>query len=373
MFKVSKRVFLIIALVLSLVLLVGCSQEKTETEAGFVTLKYATKFKIENLADDCKKVTDGEGRELLLVPRGQEVPSMYRELPVINTPVEQVVVLSATQAALLRPLDELGSIIAVTTEKEHWYIDEVKEGLESGKVQLVGSGMGPVDYDKIVALKPDVVFMSTASAEDLEKLRKLEELKIPVAVDNEWLENDPLGRMEWVKFLAAFYGKGEKADDIFNNAVKKTEEIGKKVAEAKAQPKVLWGMIWEGKVYVPGGDSYVAKMIELAGGDYLFEDKKGEGTITLEEFYARGEEADIYISSTLPNYGVTSIAKIIEQGKVLADLKTIKEGKVWCFQPWFYQVLDKTDEMITDLAAIFHPELFPNAELKQFMKLPKAD
>jgi len=56
-----------------------------------------------------------------------------------------------------------------------------------------------------------------------------------------------------VKFLAAFYGKGEKADDIFNNAVKKTEEIGKKVAEAKAQPKVLWGMIWEGKVYVPGG------------------------------------------------------------------------------------------------------------------------
>ena len=74
-----------------------------------------------------------------------------------------------------------------------------------------------------------------------------------------------------------------------------------------------------------------------------------------------------------PNYGVTSIAKIIEQGKVLADLKTIKEGKVWCFQPWFYQVLDKTDEMITDLATIFHPELFPNAELKQFMKLPKAD
>lgn len=373
MLKVQKRVFLIIVLVLSLALPVGCSKEKTKAETGSVNLKYAAKFKIENLADHCKKVTDGEGRELLLVPRGQEAPSEYSKLPVINTPVKRVVALSTTQASLLRPLDELGSIVGTNTDKDKWHIDEMKKGLESGKVQLIGSGMGPIDYDKIVALKPDVVFMSTSSPADVEKLRKLEELRVPVAVDNESHEKDPLGRMEWVKFLAAFYEKEEKADVLFNNVVKKTEEIEKKVAGAKVKPKVLWGILYQGKVYVADGDSYAAKMIEMAGGDYLFKDKKGGREITLEEFYARGKEADVFMSDTLPQYGTTSIAKITEQGKVLADLKTIKEGKVWCYQPWYYESLDKTDEIIADLGAIFHPDLFPNAELKQFMQLPKTD
>lgn len=373
MFKFQKKYFLVLTLLLSMALLVGCSQSKPKSETGSVTLEYATKFKIENLADNCKKVTDGEGRELLLVPRGQEAPSEYNDLPVINTPVKRVVVLSTTQASLLRPLDELGSIIGTNTEKEQWHMDEMKEGLESGKIELVGSGMGPLDFDKIVALKPDLVFAYTGSPADVETLRKLEELKVPVAVDNSWLENHPLGRMEWVKFLAAFYEKGEQGDAIFDNAVKKTEEISKKTAEAKEKPKVLWGMMYEGKVYVPDGDSYVAKMIEMAGGDYLFKDKKGGGTITLEEFYARGKEADVYISDTLPQYGVTSIAKITEQAKVLEELEIIKEGKVWCYQPWYYESLDKTDEIIADLGAIFYPDLFKNTELKHFMKLPKTD
>ena len=98
MFNKQNKAFLIIALMLSLVLLAGCSQGKTETKTGSVDLKYATKFKIENLADNCKKVTDGEGRELLLVPRGQEAPTEYKDLPVINTPVKRVVVVSTTHS-----------------------------------------------------------------------------------------------------------------------------------------------------------------------------------------------------------------------------------------------------------------------------------
>jgi len=355
-------------------LLAGCNKGKTASETNAVTLKYATGFKIENLAGDCKKVTDGNGRVLLLVPSGKKPPDEYKNLPVINTPVKRVVSISTTQASLLRPLDELGSIIAVNTEKKDWHINEVKAGMESGKIQLVGNGMGPLDYDKIVALKPDLVLISAGNTGETQTLQKLEEIKIPVAVDSSWLENDPLGRMEWVKFFAAFYDKEQQATNFFDDVVKRTEDISEKAAKDKVKPKVLWGLIYQGKVYVPAGDSYVAKMIAMAGGDYLFKDNKGTGsvTITLEEYYAKGKEADVYISGTLPNYGITSIAKITEQEKILEDLQVIKEGKVWCYQPWYYQSLDKTDEIIEDLAAIFHPELFPENQLKQFMKLPKT-
>ena len=96
--NVLLSIICMLSLMLSLALLAGCGEEKTKAETGSVTLEYATKFKIENLADNCKKVTDGEGRELLLVPRGQEAPTEYKDLPVINTPVKRVVVVSTTHS-----------------------------------------------------------------------------------------------------------------------------------------------------------------------------------------------------------------------------------------------------------------------------------
>lgn len=374
MFK-SPKLLLIITFIFSLILVAGCSNVKTATETGAVTLKYAKGFKIENLADGCQKVTDGEGRVLLLVPRGKQPPSDYQNLPIVYTPIKSAVIVSTTEAAFLRALNELGSIIGVNSKKELWYIDEVKAGMESGKIQMVGSGgMGPLDYDRLVALKPDIVFMSTSSSKDTQTLQKLGELKIPVAVNNSWLEQDPLGRLEWIKFIAAFYDKGQQADNFFANVVKNTENISAKVTRDKVKPKVLWGLIYQGKAYVPGADSYIAKMIAMAGGDYLFNNITGTGSspITLEEYYAKGKEADIYIDGTMSNLGQNSIAGIIAQGKVLADLPTIKGGKVWGFQPWYYQSLDKTDEIIGDLAAIFHPNDFSKTQLKHFLQLPKS-
>ncbi|KLU59921.1 periplasmic binding protein [Peptococcaceae bacterium CEB3] len=368
-----RKLSLVLTVILTLVLLAGCGTVQKAAATGAVKLEYAKGFKIANVGGGCQEVTDGEGRTLLLVPRGQQTPTGYKNLPVIYTPVKRVVAVSTTEAAFLRPLGELGSIIGVTIDKNQWYIDPVKEGMASGKIQMVGggAGMGPLAYGKIVALRPDLVFMSTGTSGDVQTLKKLEGLKIPVAVDNSWLESDPLGRLEWIKFIAAFYGKEQQADQFFTQAVQKVSGIKEKVAGDKDKPKVLWGMIYQGKAYVPGGDSYAAKMIALAGGDYLFKNLKGTGSvpITLEEYYAKGKEANVYISDTMPNYGVTSIADISKQSPVLAELPTIKQGKVWCYQPWYFQSLDKTDEIIGDLAKIFHPHLFAGRQLQELMKL----
>lgn len=365
-----KKFLAFVVLILSLALLTGCSKTATNTqEPQSITLKYAQGFKIENLSDGYKVVTDGENRRILLVPKGKEVPSDYKDMPVVYTPVERVVVASTTFASAMRPLRVLNSIVGVNADKDQWYIEEVKKGIENGSIQVVGSGMGQLDYDKIVALKPDLVLIYTGSgASDAQTLQKLEELDVPVAVDNEWLENDPLARLEWVKFIAAFYNKEKEAEEFFNNVEKKIDEVKAKVSEAKAKPKVLWGLLYQGKVYVSGGDSYVAKMVDMAGGDYLFKDSKG-GSISIEEFYVRGKDADVFIHSSI--LGET-IADIVNQGKILADFPAIKNGKVWDFQPWYWQSVDKTDEIIEDLAAIFYPELFfKDHQLRHFKKVPE--
>jgi len=365
--------FILFITLFTLVFLNGCGAKKEASPpAETLNLKYATGFKIERLPGGYQKVTDGENRTLILVPQGKTPQAEYKDLPVIYTPVKRVVVFSTTDAALLKVLGELDSIVGVTSKKEEWYIDKVKEGLERGTITYLGSSMTP-DYEKIKALKPEVVFIYTGAMGGSEIVKKLDELGIPYAVNNSWLEKEPLGRLEWIKFMAAFYNKGQEAESYFEDAVKKVESLKGKVGSGQ-RPRVVWGSIFKGKVYVPAGGSYVARMIDLAGGDYAFKDleanKGGSVTISLEEFYARSKEADIFIYASSPNYGVSSLEKLVQQGPVLADIKSVKENKVWAFQPWYYQSLDKTAEQIEDLAAILHPASFAGYQIKHFLLLP---
>lgn len=338
-----------------------------------ITVKYATGFSIEYLPSGCKKVTDGEGQELLLVPRGKKVPPGYEDLPKINIPVKRVICLSTTEVCCLRALGVLDSVVAVSTKKDKWYIDKIKRMMEEGKIKFVGStGMGEPNYEEVVSLKPDVVFTYTGYSKALQSFNKLRELDIPVAVDNEWMENHPLGRLEWVKFLAAFYNKEGEANTFFDRVEGKTKDIFTRVSQEEKKPSVLWGSIFAGKCYVPANDSYVAKEIALAGGDYLFTNLKGTGSaiITPEELYAKGKKADIFIYSSWPPY-IKSVKQIVKANPNLADIKPIREGKVWCFQPWYYQSIDKTDDIVEDLAALFYPSLFAEHKLKYFQKLPE--
>lgn len=334
-----------------------------------VNIKYATGFSIDYLPGGYKKITDAEGRQLLLVPRGKDIPEEYKNLQKIEIPVEKVVTFSSTEDALLRPLGVLSSIVGVTLPKSA--IEELQKGLEEGRIKFLGRRTA-LDYEALLKLHPGLVFLWTRSGNMNEVLAKLEELQIPAAVDNEYLENHPLGRLEWVKFLAAFYDKEEAATKFFEDAERRVEEVEKRSTGAR-MPKVLWMLIVDnGTIYVPRGGSYAAKMIELTGGDYLFKDISGIGSqvITAEELFARGIEADIVIWSSLPEH-TPSIKAILERQPVLEDLPVIKEGKVWQFLPRYQDSLDETAEIMEQLNAIFHPESFPGYQLNHFRRMPR--
>ncbi len=369
--KIAKGLTIKVLIILTLIISFVFVGKVTSSTKKILPLKFATGFKIEYLEGGSKLVTDGEGRKLLLVPHSKKIPSGYKNIDqIVEIPVKKIVSCSSTQVALLLPLDVLNSVVGVTTEKQNWYIDEIIKGLEEGRISYLG-GNPELNYEKLISLSPDAVFIYSKVGGMERVLRKLSDLELNVAVDNEYLERHPLGRTEWIKFLAAFYNKEEIAEKIFSGIVNRVKKVEKKVAQLKPKPKIIWGNIHQTKIYVPNGDSYVAKLIEMAGGDYIFKDLPGEGSsiISTEEFYRRGVEADIYIYSTTPTYGAGSISQLIEQLKLLRDFKAIKEGKVWCFQPWYWQRMDEIDKQIEDLAAIFHPHFFPKYKLKQFLQL----
>lgn len=60
-----------------------------------------------------------------------------------------------------------------------------------------------MDLERLITLKPDMV-MAYLVAADFGQFRKVEELGIPVVINAEYLEPHPLGRAEWIKFMALF-------------------------------------------------------------------------------------------------------------------------------------------------------------------------
>jgi iron complex transport system substrate-binding protein len=362
-----------VVLILSLVIgVIGCKStaKETSTETGTV---YATGFTIEALASGVKKVTDGENQALLLVPKGKKPPAGYENLPQVTVPVKSAVILSVTFGALMRPLEVLDSLVGSGTVESELYIEELKQRYASGQIKYVGGGtMGAPDFEAIQLLKPDIVFCSTGYPDWVEYYNKLQSMGLKVAVCNDYLETDPLARLEWIKFIAAFYGKDEVAKTYFEGVEKKIDDIKIQVMPSSRLASVLWASIFMGNCYVSGGESYVAKMIDMAGGEYVFKDLAGSGasSISLEELYARGKNCNVFIYASTPPY-INSIKELVDNNPILADLPTIISGEVYCFQPWYFQISDKPDEIIQDLAFIFHPSRFPEYKLKHFMLLPK--
>lgn len=329
-------------------------------------LKYAKNFSVKYLRNGIKKVTDAEKRVLILVPEGKEVPEEFKNEIVINTPIKDVLLGSTTEACLLRPINELGSIKAVTTKEENWQIPEVKQGLKDGKITYVGSSKNP-DYEKIASIKPQMAFVYTGPSGEQSMIEKFKELNINYAVNNEYLEENPFGRMEWMKFMAAFYNKEEEAEKYFNESVKKVEEASEKLPKDN-KPTVAWGLISKGQVFAPKADSYVAKMIELAGGDYVFKEPgTGNAKIGLEDFYAQAKDASLFMYASSTTYAPT-LKSVLEKGPALENLKAVKDKNTWCFAPDYYQSIDKTDDLIIQLMEIIHPKDGETEKITHYVK-----
>jgi len=333
-------------------------------------IQCATHFRIKHLkSEDSKLITDGAGRKLLLVHHIDKV-TVKNINAVIKIPVKRVITRWSTIPSFLRSLGVEDTIVAVVTREEEPCDEYIKHRIYSRNIEIIG-GPSSIDYEKLIVLNPDIFFISKWQSIKISK--KLNQLNISYAVIAEYLEDNPLGRTEWIKFFATFYDREKIAQKIFSRVVKKIKEIEVRLRCEKLKPKILWCFIrQDGTIYVPRGDSYVAKMIAMAGGNYVFKQLKKVNNvpISLEYFYLCGRDADIYISAVpLPQYGITSIKKLTAFHPMLCDFKSIKKGNVWYLCSYYWESAEKIDEIIEDLAAVFHPRLFPNHKPKYFFKL----
>ena len=350
---------------------VSSPENTPEPERRFVSVEYSTSFSVEYITDDVLLVSDAENQRFLLVPRGQEAPAGHEDALIVYTPVERVLFSSSTQFGMLVPFDIWNNMGGLVSNPTDWPFPELNERIADGSIVYVGNSMGSeLDYELIQELNPELSFVYSGPSAQTDLMLKLDELGLPYAVDNEYMEATHQGRMEWIKFLAPFFGKTGEAVEYVDAMFGRLADMESRI-EGADKPKVAWGRVDGGVARVVGADSYVAKMLDSVGCEYLFSHIEGNGTVQIstEEFYDAVMDADIWIYSVTPT-SMSGYDALLEIQPIMADVPCVINKQVWQIGVNYYSFTAEIDYQVIELASIIHPELFPEVEnLRQFQKM----
>jgi iron complex transport system substrate-binding protein len=372
-------------IVLSLLIFFGCNRQKTSeitlpsNDSVAVKLKYADGFKVSHLGNDLVvEVTypfqgATSGYRYLLVPKGEEIPAHDASIRVIRTPVEKIVCASTTHIPLLDYLGESDRLVGFPS-LDYISSPKMRRRIEAGSVKELGIDKG-INLEVLATLKPDVVMGYTMSG-DYGQFKKMEELGIPVVINAEYLEKHPLGRAEWIKFMALFFGKEKQADSVFNAIERSYYETKKIVDTVNNKPTVLSGIVYGDAWFLPGGENYASKILKDAGCNYLWSDDKSNGflQISFESVYEKAHEADLWIGTGT----FKSLAEIKAADVRYAKFKPFLKKQVYTFnarvgEKGGSEFLElgylRPDIILKDLVKIAHPELLPHYDLYFHAKL----
>ena len=220
--NILKYISVVILIVLS-----GCGKGKKDTGKLTVAgnkISRAERFSLEQKDGWAEvKIIDpwqganGVNQVYYLVKRGSRMPEWMDSSAVIFVPVKKIICMSTTHVAMVTALGEENSLAGVSGIN-FVYSPAIQRNAEKGLVLDVGYEAN-INKELILKIAPDLIMIYGIGSESSGYLGKIKELGIKVIINADYLETDPLGRAEWIKFFGALYSKEELADSLFNSEV----------------------------------------------------------------------------------------------------------------------------------------------------------
>lgn len=321
-------------------------------------LTYAQKFSIDDYEGDYHLVTVTDGSRYLLVPEGKEVPDdLASDIVVIQEPVQNIYLAASAAMDMFVSLDALDSIRFSSLKADGWYIDQAKEAMENGDILYAGKYSTP-DYEQIVQGNCGLAIENTMILHTPEVKEQLEKFGIHVLVDYSSYEPEPLGRTEWVKLYGLLTGHEKEAEDAFNKEQAAMEEVQNSVAasgDKETKTVAFFYITSNGQANVRKSADYLPKMIEMAGGQYIFKDLGDEEEATstmsmqMEEFYAGAKDADYIIYNSTIEGELDSVDDLLAKSPLFEKFRAVQEGHVYCTSKNLYQSTMELGTITSDI------------------------
>lgn len=344
--------------------------EKSESSATGDTLRteYAQGFDLIQEEDYLSAVVYNPWKEGEIYARYYLVRDNRVETPSdgvkISIPLRRLAVNSATYFESLKLIGELASVNG-TCNVAYIYNPDVIRGVEEGTIQDLGDSYN-LNLEKLMMLHPDAIMTTAYNSQD-ENSKRLAQSGIPVVYNIEWQEITPLGRAEWIRFIAAFYDKLPAADSIFTGIAQRYESLKQKVAKATLdkRPSLLPGQDFRGTWSMPAGGSFNARLYGDAGASYYYRDREGKGSVTttIEEALLNFSKADIWIGCVANTYqeldGMDPKYKLFTPYKLRRIYNFNKRTTVSGGNDYWEGAVVHADLLLSDMVKLFHPELLP--------------
>ena len=374
--KITRNQFLKLIPAATLVLS-GCSSktEPANTESLVFShhyqLDYAQQFTADCYEGGYTMVSiPDSGQKFLVVPQdAAEVDSLPADVTVLRQPVENIYLVSTSVMDLILHLDALDSITLSGTKAEGWYLPEAKQAMEEGRIAYAGKYSAP-DYEQILAANCSLAIQNTMILHTPEVKEQLEHFGIPVLVERSSYESGPLERMEWIKLYGILLGKEEQAEQVF--AAQEAAIAPLLEQEPTGKSCAFFSLSSNNLATVRKGSDYVAKMIEMAGGAYVFSDLTDNGNslatmnLPLEDFYAGAKDADVLIYNSAIEGTIASVSQLTEKFPLLSEFKAVQNGQVWCTSQSLFQQSMALADLILDMNKVF-TEGTPDADTLKFL------
>ena len=368
------RVFFIFCILLGFV---SCTGRRTQmqTDAGdTIPMKYArnltmvrhkdyTEVFIRNPWDTTKVL-----HHYVLTP--SESYAREREGTLVRVPLQRAGIFTAVHCGLVKELGRESAIRGIC-EIEYINIPSIKKAVAEGRVANFGSAMEPT-IEVIMDAQPDALLISPF--ENSGGYGRVERLGIPIIECADYMEFSPLARAEWMRFYGRLFGVGERADSLFAEVEHRYLALREKARKVEYRPTLIAEKPYSGVWYVAGGNSAMGILYQDAGSNYLFSNRKKNGSLALsvETVFEVGQQADIWLIKYNQSTPLT-LAQIKSDYPSFAHFRAFQTGRVYgCNQETsrFYEETPyHPDRLLSNLVEIIHPELGIKAEKHYFCRI----
>ncbi|PKP37381.1 MAG: hypothetical protein CVT97_05950 [Bacteroidetes bacterium HGW-Bacteroidetes-14] len=287
--------------------------------------------------------------------------------------LKRIVCMSTSHIAYISALGMEERIVGVSGSR---YISNSKliKRIESGLVADIGFESS-LNYELLLSLRPDVVFTYGISGENNQYIEKIRQFGIDVIPLGDYLEEHPLGKLEYLKLFGEILGCRELADSLYTSARDRYLSYREMVSETDEIP-VLVNAPWKDVWYIPGEKSYMTILAKDAGAKILGSEKNETRTksMSIEKVYSFASKARFWIN---PN-SAASLEELKGMNPLFGNIDALKKGNVYNNtrmntpgggSGFWEQGVVEPDIILKDLISILHPEIFPEHTPKYYIKL----
>lgn len=345
------------------------------------TFRHSAQLKVE-YHGNWKRVTftpsvdTREVLRLVLVQCGTPVPELGPRDTLVEIPVRDF---ATANVSLLGASELLGiddRLKGVPTRNVS--IPAIAARIERGEtIPIYAAQHG--NGEQAAALGADLFFTFYSAYPDANIHPLLKRLGVVSAPQSDHTEPTPLGRAEWLKYLALFFNLEKRANQLFDARAARYAQLQALAAHVEARPLVQLGYPESRDEWSQaGGRNQLYRMIEDAGGRHAWHDNPVAGSLTyapMEKLFDRAASADVWLGNFMP--GAVDMATLRRDHPRLAWLRAVRGGRVYWFDAgkvgpfansWSDQGMTEPQDALAEMIAILHPELGAAPPRQRFIR-----